>query len=239
MDFSVKMNRNNSLIISFIVLSLFILVIFLFNTQKQSFAQTSCPSNTIFTHNAATLVGQINDVGGDRNITAWFEWGETQSLGKSTSKQFLRVDNVPFRFCSSIANLTPCTTYYYRAVAQNSGGTSFGDILSFTTLCVNPRVDLKANGSDTNITILPGDSVNLTWSSNDVTSCSAVSSPFVSSWSGSKTLSGSQVISNLSAGRYTFTLNCTGFNQTVSDSVTVEVKANPPTVITLPAVQTL
>jgi len=111
--------------------------------------------------------------------------------------------------------------------------------MSFTTLCANPRVDLKVNGSDSGITITPGESITLSWSSSDVTSCSAVSSPFVSSWSGSKTFSGTQTISNLSSGRYTFTLNCTGFNQTVSDSITVEVRANPPTVITLPAVQTL
>jgi len=225
------------------VISLGILLIALlglgFSLNLKSFAQSSCPSNTIFTHTAATLVGQINDTGGDKNITAWFEWGETNSLGRNTSKQYLRVDNVPYRFCSSISNLTPCSTYYYRAVAQNSGGTSYGDIMSFTTLCVRPEIDLKVNGTDGTITILPGESVTLSWTSRDVSSCSAQSSPWVSAWSGSKSVSGSQVISNLSSGRYTFTITCSGYNQSVSDSVTVDVRANPPAVITLPAVQTL
>lgn len=221
------------LILAFYLLFLGVVV------KLQTFAQSSCPANTTFTHTAATLVGQINDTGGDRSITAWFEWGETQSLGRSTSKQYLRVDNVPYRFCSSISNLTPCTTYYYRAVAQNSGGTSYGDTMSFTTLCVRPEIDLKVNGIDGTITVLPGESITLSWSSRDVSSCSAQSSPWVSSWTGNKPVSGSQVISNLSSGRYTFTMTCSGYNQSVSDSVIVEVRANPPSVITLPAVQTL
>jgi len=31
--------------------------------------------------------------------------------------------------------LSPCTTYYYRAVARNSAGTAYGEIKTFTTSC--------------------------------------------------------------------------------------------------------
>lgn len=227
--------------IFFLGICLLFLAIFTFYnlSSNKSFAQSICPNNTTYSFTTATLVGQINETGGDNRITAWFEWGETQNLGKSTSKQVLGVNTTPYRFCTNLVNLSPCAQYFYRAVAQNSGGTSYGDIMSFTTLCVNPRVDLKINGGDDRIQVAPDSSVTFSWTSQDVASCSASSNPFVSNWSGSKSLSGSQVISNLRIGTYTFTLNCSGFNQTVSDSVIVEVKANPPSVITLPAVQTL
>ncbi len=204
-----------------------------------TFAQQSCPYDTLVSYTSATLVGEIIDNGGDSNIYAWFEWGETPSLGRETVRQFLIVNITPYRFCTTLANLNPCTQYYYRAAAENSGGRSYGILKSFRTLCEQASVDLKANGSDSNVRISPNQPLVLSWSSNNVSSCSAESNPYVSDWSGSKPSSGSQTIYNLSVGTYTFTLRCVGFNQTVSDSVVVEVRANPPTVVTLPPVSTL
>ena len=41
---------------------------------------------------------------------------------------------------NTVLTLTPGTTYYYCALASNSLGTSFGAVLSFTTLAVAPTV---------------------------------------------------------------------------------------------------
>ncbi len=117
-----------------LVIKLFLLIFFVL--PLFGFAQESCPFQTIFSSNSATLVGEIRDTGGDPNITTWFEWGTTSSLTNQTTPQNIYVSYTPFRFCTSISNLQPCTTYYYRAVARNSAGTNLGEIFSFRTKCL-------------------------------------------------------------------------------------------------------
>ena len=60
----------------------------------------------------------------------WFEWGTSAALGNSTAPQAM---TSPGTFSFTLTGLTPCTTYYYRAVASSSSGMCYGDILSFTT----------------------------------------------------------------------------------------------------------
>ncbi len=95
-----------------------------------SLAQT-CPPKTEVRGTNAYFVGEVTDTGGD--IThAWFEYGTTLALGYKT---VARIFTKPSLYCSYVFGLKPCTTYYYRAVAQNSAGTSYGEIKSFTTTC--------------------------------------------------------------------------------------------------------
>ncbi len=209
------------------------------NSNKSLAAGGSfCPSQTTYTSNSAILVGEIRDTGGDPNIATWFEWGTSSSLGNSTPQENFYITQTPFRFCATIANLQPCTTYYYRAVAKNSAGTMRGEVYSFRTVCMPVIVDIKANGSDGPLTINYGDSLTISWSSSNAQSCTAFGN--APSWSGSKPTSGSQSFSGLAIGTYTFTLTCYGPNSNAQqDSVTVTVKAKAPVVVTLPAVETL
>lgn len=117
-----------------------IFVILPFFTNAQA-----CPSNSTFSSNQATLVGQITDTGGDSNISAWFEWGRSSSLGYTTPVQNLRISYVPYQYCYTITNLSPCTTYYYRAVVQNSAGVNYGETRSFTTRCTSESSQLTAS----------------------------------------------------------------------------------------------
>ncbi|MHB8651893.1 MAG: hypothetical protein ACYC8S_02045 [Minisyncoccota bacterium] len=78
----------------------------------------------------AILQGYVNP-NNTSDTTRWFEWGYTTSLGFSTGK--LAQGSSAGNFTDTISNLTANTTYYYRAVAQNSYGTVYGSVLSFTT----------------------------------------------------------------------------------------------------------
>jgi len=173
----------------------------------------SCPANTTVTGTTVNFVGEFTDMGGDSTVTGWFEYGQTTGYGQTTSQ---KVSSQLGIYCITVSNLSPCTTYHYRAVAQNSAGTTFGENKTFTTTC-GPTIDLKVNGSDGPISVSYGNQVNLSWTSSNANSCQASGD-----WSGSKSVSGSETVYNLTSSK-TFTLNCTGSAGSASDSVTVNV----------------
>lgn len=81
---------------------------------------------TLFTAN-----GGVNPNGSQ--TTAWFEYGTTQNLGNTTNQQTVGSGNTGTQFSNSLTGLSPNTTYYFRAAAQNSYGTTRGAIMSATT----------------------------------------------------------------------------------------------------------
>jgi hypothetical protein len=195
-------------------------------------ATESCPSNTQVSGTQAILVGEITDDGGDPNMTVWFEYGHSTAYSNQTARFSQYGLGL---FCTTVYSLEPCTTYHYRAVAQNSAGTSYGEDKSFNTQCAPVEVDLDANGSEGPVTINAHQYVNLSWTTQNAVTCQASGA-----WSGSKSTSGSQSIQLNNIQTYTFTLTCQNASgtQTNSDSVQVIVHATPPTVITKPAVVT-
>jgi hypothetical protein len=84
-----------------------------------------------------------------------------------------------------------------------------------TCIETTPTADIKANGSDGPITILPNTAANLTWTSTRATSCTASGD-----WSGAKALSGSESTGNLTSSK-TYTLTCSNVCGSGQDSVTV------------------
>jgi len=192
----------------------------------------TCPVNTIVGETQANLVGEVIDDGGDPDLEVWFDYGKTTGYGlESSHASKYGVGS----FCSVVYDLEPCTIYHYRAVARNSADTSYGGDKSFTTQCLPLTIDLKANGSNGPITVSYQENITLSWSSENSASCQASGD-----WSGTKAVSGSQVIQMSEVKTNTFTITCQDSTGTKieADSVTVVVTPNPPVVITKPAIVT-
>lgn len=88
----------------------------------------------------------------------------------------------------------------------------------------NPTVDLKVSNSDGPVKVLPNDTVVLTWSSADASSCRASSNP-AGVWSGSKSTqspAGGERSVPITADTV-FTLTCYGPGGASSDSTTVNL----------------
>ena len=190
---------------SIISFSIFVILFFVFNF---SLAAT------------VTLFGEVSDDGGDPYLEVWFQYGKTTSYGFETPRQKKYGAG---EFSAVVSGLEDCTTYHYRAVAkhQNYDDTKYGEDKIFTTPCPTisypvPIVDLKANGYDGSITVPYNSSITLSWTSTNANYCVASGA-----WSGTKGISGSELIGNLTSGPKTYTLTCYGPGGSASDSVTI------------------
>lgn len=100
-----------------------------FNQGGAPFAQTNSATNLYQT--SATLNGQANANNSD--TTYWFEYGTGQFFGNSTVFQSLGSGNYSNNVSAYVYNLVSNTTYYFRLVARNQYGTSYGQTLTFST----------------------------------------------------------------------------------------------------------
>jgi phosphodiesterase/alkaline phosphatase D-like protein len=119
---------------------------------------TGAPSSV--TSNGATLNGSANPNGS--LTTGWFEWGTSSTLStfSSTPGQSLGSGTSAVSLGASLTGLSPNTTYYYRAAAQNASGTQKDGILSFTTGAVLPTVATGAASAVTSSSATMNGSVN-------------------------------------------------------------------------------
>lgn len=93
-----------------------------------------CPSETTaIDDKTIQFVGQVTDMGGDKEVTAWFEYG-TSSKNYTQKTEEVKLTE-PAKYCLTVTNLTPCTTYYYRAAMKNKAGETFGQEKEKKTLC--------------------------------------------------------------------------------------------------------
>jgi hypothetical protein len=92
----------------------------------------------------ATLTGSVNPQGG--NVTGCtFEYGPSPSLGSSVPcSSGPGGGTSPVGVSAAVGGLSANTTYFYRLVASNEGGTGAGGIQAFATLPERPVVVTEA-----------------------------------------------------------------------------------------------
>lgn len=81
--------------------------------------------------NSAVINGSVNP--NNTYTTYWFEFGLSQVFGQKTSVESAGAGNVWQLVTGNLSGLETGKIYYYRIVAQNSRGTSLGEVKSFTT----------------------------------------------------------------------------------------------------------
>lgn len=100
-------------------------------------AETCPEKTTVNGPTSITFVGGVVDMGGDTQASVWFEYGEKS--GDYKFKTPKKIVTQPGKYCITVSNLKPCTTYYYRAAMENKAGPSFGAEQSRKTLCETPK----------------------------------------------------------------------------------------------------
>jgi len=91
------------------------------------------------TSNSATLNATVNPNGSATMV--YFQWGTYDNRNNSTPLQSIGSGTSNVNVSANLSGLLPNTTYYYRIVASNSAGTTYGSWMSFrTALTTTPTV---------------------------------------------------------------------------------------------------
>ena len=132
--------------------------------SDRSFSTSACstPSPTVVTspassigQTAARLNGTADPNGASTN--AWFQWGTSSSYGNTTAPQTnVGSGTSPASYYFNLGTLACDTTYHFRAVAQNSGGTAYGSDRSFTTTSA-------CSTTTPTVVTSPASSIGATW----------------------------------------------------------------------------
>lgn len=79
----------------------------------------------------AVLSGTLLDMGGHNEATVWFEWGTSEEMNNSTPELEREIKTERGSFSEEISAVLG-ETYYFRAVAENGEGVSYGNMMRFT-----------------------------------------------------------------------------------------------------------
>jgi PKD repeat protein len=127
----------------------------------------------------------------------------------------------------TISDIVTSTTFMISCHGLN--GSTVNDSITVTigkTAWVNLSADINGSLNDGPVTITQGKNLTLTWTSANVTSCSASSAPLNSSWNGNVATSGTKLITNLQEST-DFIITC---DKGASDHVMVNVVPQTATV---------
>ena len=152
------------------------------------------------------------------NLTVTLSTSGTSVVGTASA-----VSTFGFKFMPT-SNLGYAQTYTFSAAVKDTMGRTLSASSTFTTaaapIVVTPTPTVTLNSSLA--TVYHGDSVTLTWSSTNATSCTASGG-----WSGSVDTSGTQLISASTLGTLNFSIVCSGSNLSANASSAVVVAEKP------------
>ncbi len=94
----------------------------------------------------ATLSGSATS---EAALTAYFQYGTSVAYGAATTKQAVSASTQAVTFSASAVALAPGTTYHFRAVGENAGGTVYGADQTFTTAQAAPVAPTLTSVSQT------------------------------------------------------------------------------------------
>lgn len=113
---------------------------------------TGAASNV--TYNSATLNGTVNARG--LSTTVWFQYRIASGPSRNTFTTQTVIGTIDTVVSMRIIELLPGTTYYYRLVARNKAGTTYGDEVSFTTIDMHAPVTTEITPPGGSISINSG-----------------------------------------------------------------------------------
>jgi hypothetical protein len=176
-------------------------------SSSQPVQQTPLPTVTISAKPSSVVMGS----------SATVTWSSTNASSCSASGAWSGSEAV-----NGSQSVTPTIagSLTYTLTCTGAGGSTNAS----TTLTVTSAPPTVTLSSSTN-NIVVGQSVVLTWSSTNATTCTASGA-----WNGSEGLSGSQSVSPTTTGSLTYTLTCNGAGGSANASVTLTVTSPPPTV---------
>ena len=193
----------------------------------------------------ATLTAKVDPNGSATTVR--FDLGTSTSYGLQSATTGAGSGNSSVTVAIPVQGLTANTTYHYRVVATNAGGTAQGADATFTTAPVPPAVSAPSvaaagasAGTPTGITILGRINPNgadTSWRVDyGLTTSYGSSTPPAGLGAGTSTLSVSQRIEGLAAGkRYHYRLVATNAKGTTRGSDHTFVTTTTPTSATLQA----
>ena len=210
-------------------------------TTAQPTVTTS--SATAIGQTTATLRGSVNPNGG--STTAWFLWGTSSSPTIQTGVRSVGSGASTVNYDQQLSNLTPNTTYYFRAAAQGAGGSIvYGNVQSFRTsqTVLPPTVTTSAATGVGQVTatlrglVNPNGSSTTAWFLWGTSSPPGTQSGVRSVGSGTTTVSYEQALSGLTANTtYYFRVAAQGGGGTIVYGSIQSFRTSavtPPTVTT-------
>jgi len=139
-----------------------------FTTLQGSAPDVTTAEPTSITSTTASSGGNVTDDGGAAVTVRGVCWNT--ATGPSISNSKTTDGDGTGSFTSNLTSLTPGTTYYVRAYATNSAGTTYGDELDFITLELNPPTAITETAAPvTGSTATLNGSVNANGKSTAVT----------------------------------------------------------------------